>query len=165
LALPGLRLDLAFPFIAARAALIVKGAAGNQSHVFEVRHPDADQGWDLLVDHDIEDYAIIGSGAWSAMASLAPRGGKVFTDAVTAIYRCCEAKFCAETASGVGQSTTVMIHRPSKVSDGSYRTRTLTQANVNQLRQIWKDDRDRPIPDQANYLIQDRLNMGKFMDD
>lgn len=51
----------------------------------------------------------------------------------TLIYRLCEAKFCAETAAGVGRSTTVILM--SKKSGGRF----LPDGSLRKIRGIWEE--------------------------
>jgi hypothetical protein len=77
----------------------------NQPHIFEVDSPGR------IRDHDILGYAVIGSGYWMASASLRRR--PLSRELYPTIYRLLEAKFSAETATGVGKATTAIIFGPN----------------------------------------------------
>ena len=57
-------------------------------------------------------WAVIGSGAHNALASLMFQEVNSEMDLATAIYHACEAKFMSEAAPGVGQHTNVVIVDP-----------------------------------------------------
>jgi hypothetical protein len=63
-----------------------------------------------VIDRMALRYAVVGSGYWMASASLKRKPLTMHFDSM--MYRTLEAKFSAETASGVGKRTTVTIKRP-----------------------------------------------------
>jgi hypothetical protein len=73
-------------------------------HIFEVANPG------IVTSHDLLGYAVIGSGYFMASASLRRKPLKPDLEAV--IYRLLEAKFSAETASGVGKASSVITIGP-----------------------------------------------------
>ncbi len=68
-------------------------------HIFQVANPG------FFTDHNLLGYAVIATGTYMATASL--RRKKMPYDRASIVYRLLEAEFSAETASGVGQSTTL----------------------------------------------------------
>ncbi len=109
-------------------------------HIFEVRNPG------ISFDHNLEGYGVIGTGGSLALSSLMIRGGG-FADFDDAVYRALEAKFAAETASGVGRATTVEIH----ASNGT--TTHLPTSAIGELRAVWEAARKEGIPDEASNII------------
>ena len=73
-------------------------------HIFDVLNPG------IVTNHDLLGYSVIGSGSYMATASLRRR--KIPYDRKSVAYRLLEAKFSAETASGVGESTTLFTMSP-----------------------------------------------------
>lgn len=62
-----------------------------------------------VIDRMALRYAVVGSGHWMASASLKRKPLAIDFDSM--VYRLLEAKFSAETASGVGKPTTVTFNR------------------------------------------------------
>jgi hypothetical protein len=61
----------------------------------------------------------------------------------TVIYRLLEAKFCAETANGVGKTTTVVTrNREGKIGQ-------MTTGQIEKIREIWAAQIIKPPPDKA----------------
>ena len=95
-----------------------------------------------IIDQMIKRYAIIGSG-WS-MASGALTIKPLSTiDFDSMMYRVLEAKFCSETAAGVGRTTTVTIKRQNQPD---FR---LTQEQIQKMRDIWERECRIPAPTEA----------------
>jgi len=113
-------------------------------HIFEVRNPG------ICFDHQVEGYGVIGSGSMLALSSMMSHSGG-FGTIEEAVYRALEAKFMAETASGVGRATTAAIHTPhghiSHVSPGV----------VDQIRAVWEATRKQEIPDDAWSVLHESL--------
>jgi Proteasome subunit len=111
-------------------------------HIFEVANPG------FLTDHDLLGYAVIGTGAYMATASL--RRKKMPYDRASVVYRLLEAKFSAETASGVGASTTcfTMIRRGNAI-----KTKSIGYGSVDKLKGIWKSILAQPEPQEALDII------------
>jgi hypothetical protein len=104
-------------------------------HIFEVTGPND------VIDHDLLKYAVIGSGYWMATASLRRR--PLSRELMPTIYRLLEAKFSAETASGVGRSTTIFVFK----KNGEYESihREITQ----KIREIWQQTLEPEAPPAA----------------
>lgn len=98
-----------------------------------------------IVDRLALRYAVVGSGYWMASASL--RRKPLSIDFKSMVYRLLEAKFSAETATGVGKPTTVIVKRPNesdfKMSDDSIAT----------LRQVWEAKMREPEPSEATVIV------------
>lgn len=110
------------------------------SHIIEIENPGIES------DHSLAGYWAIGSGTHMATASLTGRPLDQFS-VETLVYRLCEAKFCAETASGVGKSTNVLL-----IDDaGSHRH--LPTSSVRKIREIWESARASPGPPEALHEI------------
>jgi hypothetical protein len=105
-------------------------------HIFTLVNPG------VMVNHDLEQYAVIGSGVYMARAALSRK--PLSPDLNTVIYRALGAKFSAETASGVGRSTTVIVAN----SDGKFAQ--LSEPTVRAVRTAW--DREIIAPDPPDAL-------------
>jgi hypothetical protein len=96
----------------------------------------------------------IGSGTRMAMASLHLRPLDISTvpNASALIYRLCEAKFSAETASGVGKATSGYW----MTNDGH--SSPILEITLNKYRNIWEAWRRLPPPEEAlNLMIEFEL--------
>jgi hypothetical protein len=109
------------------------------AHLFEVKNP----GNFSVLDH--LQYFAVGSGAAIAMAALNMRPVRHLTPAQL-IYRVCEAKFFAESAS-VGKSTTVFIQNRNEP------TTFLSPPTIDKLRELWERSRIEPPPEEVSKLI------------
>jgi 20S proteasome alpha/beta subunit len=104
--------------------LLVYGfGEGGKPHIFEVLNPGK------VIDHDIQQYAAIGSGCTMAYAALSRK--KLIPGLEETIYRLLDAKFSSETASRVGRKTHVItMNRDGKVG-------MMRPEHINQVRAIW----------------------------
>lgn len=109
-------------------------------HIFEVDSPGS------IVDHHALNYAAVGSGHMMALASLRRRPMARFSLSQT-IYRLLEAKFSAETATGVGKTTTVTLH--NRFGDMSL----LDPVHIDHVRTIWEKTIKAPDPADAIEFI------------
>ncbi|MBX9829688.1 MAG: hypothetical protein K2Y27_32440 [Xanthobacteraceae bacterium] len=107
--------------------------------IFEVSNPG------YITDHDVLDYAVIGSGYYMATASLRRRPLKYHLEST--IYRLLEAKFSAETASGVGKATTLLL-----MSSGGALS-LVDDPSVERIRRIWSSAVNAPDPEDALDII------------
>jgi hypothetical protein len=107
-------------------------------HIFDISNPG------VVTNHDLLGYAAIGSGETMAMASL--RRKQLPYDLNKVVYRLLEAKFSAETASGVGESTTLFTMR----SDG--KDKSIGYGSIGEIKKIWKRELERE-PDDALDII------------
>ena len=101
-----------------------------------------------VFDQNAIKFSVIGSGHDMAMASLRwpPPLNFLLEDT---IYRLLEAKFSAETATGVGKRTTVVLRN----NDG--RVALLPHAEIEEIRRIWrKEVADIPSPPAAIQLLE-----------
>ena len=104
----------------------------SQPHIFCIQ----DAGNVLLCDKP--GFWAIGAGANSALSSLFFREQKVIDDITDTFYNCCEAKFMAESAPGVGKQTFIWLLTPQ----GS---RPVPNEDViQQLRKLWKEQSAQP---------------------
>lgn len=94
-------------------------------HIFEIGNPG------ICSDHRSVGYWAIGSGAAMALASITSRPLAISVEEV--LIQLCEAKFSAETASGVGNDTLAM----AIYKDGTMLP--LLGDEMGKLREIWKD--------------------------
>jgi hypothetical protein len=108
-------------------------------HLFEVENPGH------AVSHDLLRYAVIGSGYWMASASL--RRKHLSGDLEATIYRLLEAKFSAETATGVGKSTSVITLN----SNGALGM--MTSGDIDRIKNVWERALKSPEPEDAIGLI------------
>ena len=105
-------------------------------HIYSLGNPG------VLVNHNLERYAVIGSGTYMAMAALSRKPlPRAAPNAV--IYRVLGAKFSAETAAGVGKSTTVMIF------NSRLRVSNVSTDVIERVRSIWDKELNAPDPDEA----------------
>ena len=114
------------------------------SNIFAVENPG------VIIDHQLEGFGVIGSGSWPALASMTFRGVTGLGSLSEAVYRLCEAKFRAETASGVGRATTVMIF----AHDG--RMHQLPPGIIDKLREIWDLESKVPVSEEVFSVLGDR---------
>ena len=105
------------------------------AHLFEVSSTGE------ITDRRILRYAVIGSGYSMAAASL--RRKKMTFEFKFTIYRLLEAKFSAETASGVGRSTTMTIKRRGRFDSGP------PHKFLEQIRTIWETEMLKGDPQEA----------------
>jgi ATP-dependent protease HslVU (ClpYQ) peptidase subunit len=96
------------------------------------------------------DYWAIGSGVYHALSALT--GRPIASLPISeVVYRCCEAKFVAESASGIGPDTTVHVMNANG-EDVSIRTEDLEL-----MRKVWKVSLINPAPKEIRQLIGSRL--------
>jgi hypothetical protein len=112
-------------------------------HIFDVSNPS------VVTNHDLLGYAAIGSGETMAMASL--RRKQLPYDLNKVVYRLLEAKFSAETASGVGESTTLF----TMGSDG--KDKSIGYGSIGEIKKIWRRELERE-PDDALDIISKLVN-------
>lgn len=114
--------------------------------LFEVTprgHVTEQYGWNFLA---------IGSGADKALASLYPYPDLCESqDLHHIVYRVCAAKFAAESASGVGPKTNISC------IDENGETAFLLGREVDDLRDVWRNEGQPPFPDNARKLIEANL--------
>jgi hypothetical protein len=89
----------------------------------------------------MERYAVIGSGVYMARAALSRKS--ISPNLNTVIYRVLGAKFSAETAAGVGKSTTVILLN-SIGEDAS-----MTKGVIDKVRDAWEKEISAPDPREA----------------
>jgi hypothetical protein len=121
--------------------LLCYGFSGNgYPNIFQIENPGR------VTEENIFKYAVIGSGYWMASASLRRR--PLTGDLADTIYRLLEAKFSAETATGVGRATTVMTF------DASWAFGAMTSGDIDKIRNIWSDTLKQPEPVPAIEIIE-----------
>jgi hypothetical protein len=114
-------------------------SSDNIPHIFEVQNPGR------VISHDFMQYGVIGSGFYMAMASLRRR--HLTGNLEETIYRVLEAKFSAETASGVGKSTLlVTIDKDGNLG-------TVDRNEIEKIRKIWEKTLLEPAPRDAVEII------------
>ena len=92
-------------------------------------------------------YHAIGAGAPIALGSLYPLSYFPMLDLAETVYRACAAKFAAENARSVGESTYAVVISPL--------AHAWTLVNeIDQLREIWKAKGQPPVPPGARRLIE-----------
>lgn len=105
-----------------------------RAHIFTVSNPTSDKPT-FVTEHDSPSFAAIGSGAYAAESIMYSCGHINVRDLATTVYETCVAKCFAETASDVGDMTTVIIMK----SDG---TNLDVEANLgNWVRDRWRKNR------------------------
>lgn len=114
-------------------------------HLFEVRNPG------IAISHNMEGFGAIGSGSLLAQGQLTIRGANGLATVKEAIYRLLEAKFSAESASGVGKATTVMVFGVNG------KMRQLPPGEIDKLRSVWVGQRQQPLPPEVETILGDRF--------
>lgn len=121
--------------------LLVYGYDGiNFPRLFEVDSPGR------VTDHELMKYGVIGSGYWMATASLRRR--PLTRQLHPTIYRLLEAKFCAETATGVGKATTALIFGKND------EFASVHPSTVDKIRKIWLKTLQPDAPQAAVNLLK-----------
>jgi len=93
-------------------------------------------------------YHAIGAGAPIALGSLYPLTYfPTFDQLAETVYRVCAAKFAAENAPSVGESTYAVVISPMAS------TWTIV-TDIDRLRQLWKTKGQPPVPTEARRLIE-----------
>ena len=101
-------------------------------HIFSVSPPGR------VENHDVLGFWAIGTGQYSALGSLFFHSyNKNFLPAV-ALYHVCEAKFMAEKAAGVGQTSSVLLLEPEG--------RAEELLKLKEIRDIWELEGKPRIP-------------------
>jgi 20S proteasome alpha/beta subunit len=120
--------------------LLVYGFGVNQiPHIFEISNPGS------VTSHDLLGFAVIGSGFHIANASL--RRKRMPYDLESVVYRSLEAKFSAETASGVGSDTSIFVMRPDGRDD------SIGFGSVRQIKRVYDEVLRQPEPQEALEII------------
>ncbi len=107
--------------------------------LFEISEPGR------TIDHNLLHYGVIGSGYDMARASLRRRRFHGLEDTV---YRLLEAKFSAETATGVGKTTTVLLRNREGI------VRLMPSKEIDKIREIWEETRKLSNPPDAIKIIE-----------
>jgi 20S proteasome alpha/beta subunit len=119
-------------------------------HIFEVSNPGK------ITEHDLLGYAVIGSGWYMATASLRRR--TLPPDLEMMIYRLLEAKFSAETALGVGKSTSLLTMN-SDGKDGA-----IGSGSIEKIREVWERTLKEPEPQDAIDIISKTEAVRRIVD-
>ena len=117
--------------------------ADKTPHIFQVCNPGK------IINHDLLRYAVIGSGSWMATAAL--RRKKMPYNLAETTYRVLDAKYSAETAPGVGRSTTVFSF------DKNGKTKSLGYGSHDKIKDIWEKTMQIPEPADAIDIISKTL--------
>jgi hypothetical protein len=112
-------------------------------HIFEVNNPGK------IINHDLLGYAVTGSGSWMATAAL--RRKKMPYDLAETAYRVLDAKFSAETAPGVGRSTSIFT------LDKNGQTKSIGYGSHDKIKEIWEKTVQIPEPKKAIEIISKSL--------
>jgi hypothetical protein len=112
---------------------------GYDPQIFEIN------GKGQIIDRMAFRYAVVGSGYWMASASLKRK--PLAMDFYSMVYRTLEAKFSAETASGVGNPTTVYFKRPNE------RDVIMPNNDIEKIRQIWQEKMHEPEPQESAKIV------------
>lgn len=117
-------------------------SGAHDPQIFEIN------GTGQAIDRMALRYGVVGSGYMMASASLKRKPLAIDFDLM--VYRLLEAKFSAETASGVGKRTTVKIKRPGQHDF------IMWPGQIEEIRNIWQGIQRHPEPLHAVEII------GKF---
>jgi hypothetical protein len=126
------------------ASFLVCGFSGDDQCVFTFTDPGRE------CDYDLIGFWAIGSGATNALGSLFNLKGAPlrFRSYEEVIWRVCEAKFYAESAQGVGKTTTVFwVGKDDKK----------IIYDLSPLHGIWEATANRPIPPGVEHTIQEAI--------
>jgi hypothetical protein len=110
-----------------------------KAHIFQVSNPGK------ITSHDLFGYGVVGSGCWMATAALMRKRLPYNLNATA--YRLLDAKFSAETAPGVGRSTTLFSHGRNG------KTKSVGYGSIDKIKVIWEETLERPEPDEALKMI------------
>ena len=113
--------------------------SSDEPHIFTVENPG------VVTNHDLLKYAVIGSGELMALAALRRKKLPYDTDAL--VYRLLDAKFSAETASGVGTATALL----TMGSDG--KSHSIGYGAIDKIKAIWTEKIKEPEPADALGII------------
>jgi len=117
---------------------------------------------DGSVSHAPSGFAAIGSGAAVALSQLHLLGQAKHTTLEETLYRIAAAKFAAEHAEGVGESTTIYVTWKKTDADGDYSPGRFIRTKEKQsLREIWEEWGKPTMPGEFP-LAQRRSSFGKL---
>lgn len=135
------RLDVGCDF------LVAGFGQGSMPHIFEVRNPGA------VFDCHPMAFSAIGSGEFIASSVLHSHSLNVSTLFEHALYYICEAKFMAEIAEGVGDTTTVVVLKRNAEA-----TRTdaheLSPEFIDEIRRLWEAESKPKLPGTVGPFIK-----------
>jgi hypothetical protein len=102
-----------------------------QARIFQVEYPG------IVSDQEMMGIGVIGSGAYLALASLTSRSRPA--SLAPTIYRALEAKFCAETVTAVGRSTSAIV-----VKNNGH-VAFISQKLIESIRDDWERSLEAPL--------------------
>jgi hypothetical protein len=114
-------------------------SGAHDPQIFEVN------GKGQVIDRMALRYAVVGSGFWMASASLKRKPLDITFEPM--VYRLLEAKFSAETASGVGKRTTVSFKRPDQ---HDFR---MWPPQIDEIRAVWEEQMRQYEPMKALEIV------------
>jgi len=115
-----------------------------RAHIFEVSNPGK------VTNHDLLGYAVVGSGFWMATAAL--RRKKLPYHLEETAYRVLDAKYSAETAPGVGRSTSLFAW------DKNGKPKSIGFGSLDEIKAVWERTMQEPEPAEAISIISRLLN-------
>jgi ATP-dependent protease HslVU (ClpYQ) peptidase subunit len=128
-------------------------AKGNP-HIFSVTDPGR------VENHNVTGFWAIGSGQNAALASLFFHSYNRRMPLQEALYHVCAAKFMAEKASDVGETTSVLILSASvNDSSGALRMDVSEFQSVEAVKKIWKSEGRPRIPRNLHARMQEILSV------
>jgi proteasome subunit B (beta)-like protein len=116
-------------------------------HLIEVQNPG------VVIDCFPMAFTAIGSGGSRALSALSFHSFNATMSLERGIYHVCEAKFMAESAAGVGRSTSVVVMRMNDDRDEVDITE-LSDAFIADIRKEWDRDGKPKVPRRAGSLIE-----------
>jgi hypothetical protein len=135
------RFDLGAQFLLFGYERSPNRAGHKRARIFEISSPGH------ITDHGLLQYAVIGSGYYMALAAL--RRQKMAGYLEGTIYRLLEAKFSAETATGVGKTTTMTLYNQFESMS------LLGPKDIDRVRTIWLETLKNSVPQEAIQLIEE----------
>jgi len=112
-----------------------------EPHIFTL----SEMGIISVLDH--VGFWAIGSGQQSALSTFFFHSYNKLHGVAPAIYHACEAKFMAETATGVGELTFLAVHLPHR------RSVTCLEPLVDSVRELWEAEGKPRVPKNALGMI------------
>ncbi len=127
--------------------LIAGFDSDGDASIFTIEHPG------VVRDHGVTGWASIGSGAYSATSTLLYHSVNWEMKGARVLYHVAEAKFMAESASGVGKHTHLMfIPSASKVSG-----QELSDEFIASIRTAWEIEGRPRVPEGYLNIIESAL--------
>lgn len=127
--------------------------SGGEGHIFSIGDPGEVQYWDKV------GMWAIGSGKYSALSSLFFHSVNLLASPQRAIYHACEAKFMAESSTGVGKKTFVSFARHGHLE------LYLSEEDIGTIRQAWETSGKPRMPQGILSAIEEMVRMSQKLEE